>query len=296
MVLRLLIPFLSLIPLGILAGVVRAWTALQAPRDFRSSAQTRRSLRLPGESAREKIEELDGQITHCLGFAFALLPLLLLAYLVSARNFAGSDPSLWVSWAVFAFAAFIWLAVRLILLTKQRQNWRLGLSGETLVGEELNRLLKADCQIFHDLPLADNWNIDHVVVAPSGVYAVETKCRRKQEKGTRTQRCYEVIYDGHGLQFPHYYNTAMITQAQFQASRLSQLLTEALDTNISVTPILALPGWLIRRETPEGMAVMNPNQELGDFILSRPRSRLSPDALSTIAAHLDQRCRDVEFR
>lgn len=45
-------------------------------------------------------------------------------------------------------------------------------------------------------------SLDHVIVAPSGVYAVETKTRRKR-KAPPGKKDNEVIFDGNALAFPH---------------------------------------------------------------------------------------------
>jgi len=51
------------------------------------------------------------------------------------------------------------------------------------------------CHVFHDVPMEPYGNIDHVIVAHSGIYAVETKPSR-QRKAPDRQRDYEVIFDG----------------------------------------------------------------------------------------------------
>ena len=60
-----------------------------------------------------------------------------------------------------------------------------GFAGERAVAEELNQLIRAGCYVFHDVPMAPYGNIDHVLVTPKGIYAVETKARRKRERPRR---------------------------------------------------------------------------------------------------------------
>ena len=47
------------------------------------------------------------------------------------------------------------------------------------MAEELNRLILGAAEYFHDVPMEPYGNIDHVLVAPTGIYAVETEARRK---------------------------------------------------------------------------------------------------------------------
>ncbi len=288
---QILFPLLSILPLGLLAIVVRLWRGWDAARGAQWPVREK-SLHRPGESTRKRIEQLDRQIQDLAGLGFALLPILGASYFFSIRNAINPPPSIWVPHLAVAVIAYTWVFVRLARLLGQRRHLRLALSGEKTVGGELNHLIADNCRVFHDFPLAANWNIDHVVVAPSGVYAVETKSRRKGPF-CRTQRPHEVVYDGEGLQFPRYYDREMLGQAQRQADRLSQFLTDALEAHVPVTPVLALPGWLVRREASNGVEVLNEYQLHSLSSASRPSS-LSADAVARIAAQLDGRCRDVE--
>lgn len=67
------------------------------------------------------------------------------------------------------------------------------------MGEELNQLMLTGCRVFHDVPNDPYGNIDHVLVASSGVYAIETKTRRKKEAAGKD--AHKVTFDGHLLRF-----------------------------------------------------------------------------------------------
>lgn len=41
--------------------------------------------------------------------------------------------------------------------------------------EEINQLMRQGFTTFHDVPAEPGFNIDHVIVGPTGVFAVETK-------------------------------------------------------------------------------------------------------------------------
>jgi hypothetical protein len=58
-------------------------------------------------------------------------------------------------------------------LDKQRLDWRKGAVGETLVALKLNDFPN-DFWVIHDLATPCG-NLDHVVVGPTGVYAIDTK-------------------------------------------------------------------------------------------------------------------------
>ena len=117
------------------------------------------------------------------------------------------------------------------------------------MGEELNQLMRSDYHVFHDVTNAPYGNIDHVLVGPTGVYAVETKTRRKREEPGR--EAHVVIFDGSALHFPHGGGGAAerkcLEQARHQASRLSDLLSKAVGEPVAVQRC-SRAGWLVERK------------------------------------------------
>jgi hypothetical protein len=90
----------------------------------------------------------------------------------------------WLAWAS-AFNTLQWvlaitLLVRLVWLARlrtpadQAAMWAAGVSGESIVAQELARL-SSDHVVIHSLPLAGCGDADHVVVGPAGVVTIETK-------------------------------------------------------------------------------------------------------------------------
>jgi hypothetical protein len=110
-------------------------------------------------------------------------------------------------------------------------NHRLGLLGEQVVGLILDRLSSDSIRVFHDLevnePGKKPWNIDHVVLTPAGVFAIETKTRRKpKDTGSGEVVGHKVVYDGYQLLFPAPMKADRfgIDQAQRNATWLSDNL------------------------------------------------------------------------
>jgi hypothetical protein len=92
----------------------------------------------------------------------------------------------------------------------------------------------------------EGFNIDHVVIAPRCVYAVETKSFRKP-RGSDDKSHYKVAFDGTALRFPDFVDTKAVEQARRQAQWLARYLRESLGQEIPVVPAVALPGWWIER-------------------------------------------------
>src|SRR5690606_40666248 len=107
----------------------------------------------------------------------------------------------------------------------QKEQARDGLVAERVTGMQLNRLVANGCIVLHDLPCGD-FNIDHVVIAPRGVYAVETKSFRKPKAGS-TANPNKVLFDGSMLKFIDFSTKAPLEQARRQAKFLAALIRES---------------------------------------------------------------------
>ncbi|MBE7157465.1 MAG: NERD domain-containing protein [Rhodospirillales bacterium] len=267
------------------AGKLRRW---RLARQKLRAPVAEKLLRAPGESLRRKLEVLEEDISSEVAVGFVLPPIYVGLILLQARKLP------LVPWLVGIYTAvgLIGLGVicwRINRLAMKRQAYRLGLSGERAVGEELNQLMLAGCRVYHDVPNDPYGNIDHVLIAPSGVYAVETKTRRKKEG----KDMHKAVFDGHSLRFvdgPHEH--ACLDQAKQQAGRLSDWLSKAVGEAVEVRPVLALPGWFVDRQGRGDVIVVS-----GKAVASLVKGRAVLDAakITRIAHQLDQLCRDVEF-
>jgi hypothetical protein len=158
-------------------------------------------------------------------------------------------------------------------------------------GEELNQLMLRGCRVFHDFP-AERFNIDHVVVEPRGVFAVETKGRAKPVRG-RGREDATVTYDGNLLLFPTWQERQPVEQASRQAVWLAKWLTSAVGEPVTVHAAISLPGWYVDRKA----AAVSPNvfNPRNATFLAEPAGdkELSASLIQRIAHQVEQRCRDV---
>jgi hypothetical protein len=242
-----------------------------------------RLLRPPGESLRIKLDSLNERINLALLFAM-LVPAGMALGIPDLTNLTTLTIFFIVSGLCF---------LPLVFVLKKYRNYSLGYSGERAVGEELNQLLRDGCHVFHDYPADPKWNIDHIVVAPSGVFLIETKTRRKK-RAPKGKREHEIIYDGETLEFPHCRDTYGLDQAKRNAKWLSRELTSATGEPVYVKPILTFPGWFIIVRGKGDVMVWNPKQ-IRQVILENSPQKLSEAQRQRIVHQLDQKCRDVEF-
>ena len=186
-----------------------------------------------------------------------------------------------------------WLARRLFCIITKRRNAALGFYGERAVAEELNQLMLDGCRVFHDVPMEPYGNIDHVIVSRTGVYAVETKTRRKRPARPGKHE-FAVVFNGKELEFAHCIDTHGIEQSRQQADRLRSYLTKAVGEPIAVSPILTLPGWMVTSRVNSKMRVVNP-KAIRHVVIRREGWALSEQLMQRVAHQLDQKCRDVEL-
>lgn len=235
-----------------------------------------------GESVRLKIESLSEEIDPWL-------MTLMFAPVVCAIVLA-LQPLGWVVGIFFFLLCAIFSALverKLTPLVKQRAAYRLGFQGERFVAEELNQLMADGFRVFHDVPF-DTYNIDHVIVGKSGVFAIETKAKRKKVKhGAERHR---VVFDGVRLEFPAGWNTSWLEQVRLNATTLSKWLRSASGEPVRAEPILTVPGWWIEPKGKGDVHVLNPKQIRG-LVRSMPQNALNEPQIQRIAHQLEEKCK-----
>ena len=253
---------------------------------FRKNPINMDLLRSPGESLREQIEDKKLDIDTYLTMIPVLPLLLYISYLQSSKSIFYS--------LVLSCSGVICIVIatyKLKNLIKIKTKLSLGYDAELSIGQELNTLMRDGYYVFHDIP-AENYNIDHVVVSATGVFAVETKGRSKPIKKDGTSE-FKVKYDGKQLNFPNWVETKPLEQAKRQANSLQKWLSNAVGEAVEVKPILAIPGWYIERTGNQGIIVINGKNPLSIFGKSNG-SELNEKLISQVAYQLDQRCRTVK--
>jgi hypothetical protein len=286
---QIIILLISLCPSLLFVLVLTIWKKYQAKKN--NAPFTDNFLRSPGESLFSQIQDLNEKINDSL-MEFVFIPVVIG---VGTSAMIPAAPSMFnktvVIAAICAFIIFLIIYIfKMLRLIKQRRLLRLGYDGEVSAGQELNQLMLDGYNVYHDFQ-ANKFNIDHVVVGPDAVYAIETKTRSKPR--VRNNRSnHKVISDGKTLQFPDYSLSDFINQADRQAKWLQKWLSSAVAEAVQVKPIVLLPGWFIERSRPDGVPVFNPKQ-VRQFLAQK--EKLMPQSLRTRIIHqLEQKCRDIE--
>jgi len=215
----------------------------------------------------------------------------MLPYVVYSAAFFGYAVAEWlrslaripynpILYTFVAVAVMTFSVYRLLALRQRVRNLELGRDGERTVAEILDQLKARGCAVFHDILGAD-FNIDHVVIAPQGVYAVETKTIRKPPGA-------EISYKGDELVAGSLViGKAPLVQAEAEARWLASILESVLTTRYEVKPVLLFVGWFVQpmpRSMKDRAWVLNP-KALPSFIENEPVS-LSIEDMKSIVFHL----------
>ena len=249
-------------------------------------------MRSPGQSLLQEIEDLNEKITEYI-VCLLSVPLGMYAFYVSylfVKQGGVKASDLGIFGGVMA-VFILFCLYKTSRLLAQRRRARLGYDGEVAVGQELNQLLREGYYVFHDVP-AEEFNIDHIAVGRKGVFAIETKARSKPTSENR-QKDATVEYDGRALHFPKYTDTKILEQAEHQEKWLSKWISSAVGEDIAARAIVALPGWLVKRTSSEGISVVDPKRFASFFEHVGPRE-LSDEMIERIVHQLDRKCRDVD--
>ncbi|MBL9137557.1 MAG: NERD domain-containing protein [Verrucomicrobiales bacterium] len=161
------------------------------------------------------------------------------------------------------------------------------------MAEQLRELLPSGYRVFHDFPGGPNWNVDHVVVGPAGVFAIETKTRRRHNP-LPGRRANQVIFNGSDtLEYAWCNDGKAIPQARTNAKSLTRFLTSSTGDNVAVVPLVALPGWFVTLRAKCDVPILSGRQVVG--FIQKERRSLDEAQAQRIYHQLEQKCRDVEL-
>ncbi len=247
-------------------------------------------LRSPGETLNEKLMDISDELM------ISLLSLLIFPFVIYSTYLSLTFHGAHFNLLSLILCISVTLSIMVFYLYKTakylklRRITRLGYEGEIAVGQELNQMMRQGYYVYHDL-IADKFNIDHIVVGPAGVFAVETKARSKPTSDDRKADA-NVVYDGKSIRFPRWTETKPLEQARNQAAWLEKWLSSATGEMVQVKPVVALPGWFVKRTAKEGIPVINPKQFSG---LARyfNGNGLNEVQIKRIVHQIDQRCRNI---
>lgn len=245
-------------------------------------------LRAPGQSLDELRNDylLDRLLSPALGALF--LTVLWLQDLW--RSHWDVPPMPWLT-GIFAGIAVAYASWKITKTLPQMRNLRLAIEGERSVGQGLESLRSEGYAVYHDI-LGDDFNVDHVLVGPAGVFTIETKTWSKPQSGEA-----KVLVDGDSISVngrPP--SRDPVPQARAQAAWIAGVLQRSTGREFPVSPVIVFPGWWVEiKSKPSRLWVIN-DKALPKF-LAREKLRLAEDQVTMARSHLEAFIRSrMQFR
>lgn len=284
-----------------LAGVVLAFISTLSVLAFwrarlaRAGPRGERELgHSPGQALRDALSQAGLDAAEYAALSLFLLPLGASTY-AAWWTVTGAAPErdATLLTGAAALALQLWVLWRLWASLRRSRRLRYGYEAELVAGQELNGLGGLGYYVFHDVPLGDRaTKVDHVLVGPAGVFAVETEARAR--RNGQAER--EVTYDGTTLCFARRRETAPLERAVALAARVREWLAAEVGEPLSVQPVVVLPGWRVRRTDVSGIPVMAASRIRHYFARLRPRTGMSDALIERVAHCLEARCQGMALQ
>jgi hypothetical protein len=184
---------------------------------------------------------------------------------------------------VAAVLASGWATLKLVRGARQIRQLRQGRDGERIVAEVLDTIREEGFRVFHDI-IGPNFNVDHLLVGPRGIYVIETKTIKKPHSPNAT-----IWYDGETVSLAGLTpERDPIKQASALAKWIADLVQESSGKSYPVRPVVLYPGWYVERlkNLSPYVWVLNP-KALPAFIQNEPVA-VEDDEVAVIAFHLSR--------
>lgn len=247
-----------------------------------------RPLRVPGQSVEE---ERDRVITDGVQqWLFMALFLVVMAALEWYRYFVNLKPSP-VLYTALAIGMCGFAAWRIRGALPKIRALRQARDGERAVGQFLEEMRADGYRVFHDL-MDEEFNVDHLLIGPAGVFTIETKTWSKPAKGGA-----EIHFDGEIITAAGFTpERDPVVQAKSQARWVRKLLGESAGKALFVRPVVVFPGWFVVNAsgTFKDVWVLEP-KALPAFLRKEP-IRLEESDIRLLAYHVSRFVRTQESR
>jgi hypothetical protein len=198
-----------------------------------------------------KLPQVAGQHARSRAQALAMRMIAIISLALIVLLTAG----LLLGWRGWLLIAIELGAISAMVIANRRfgprfDRWLQGAQGEELVGEILERLQADGWHVTHDVSLGRG-NIDHVLVGPAGIFAIETKSHRGR------------------ISIDHL-DQRMLAQAYAEKKLLERI------TGLKVQPLLVFSdAWLVGRVPAQRRGVTVLPARMLAWFLSRRRPTLS---------------------
>ena len=237
------------------------------------------ALRNPGQSLDEEIRRL---LVEDFTYYLFMVGIFFVIVLTECIRWLNNSPPAPILYTLVAAPVIIYAGRKAFLAKRKIRNLELGREGEKAVGQYLDKLREEGYQVFHDI-VADGFNLDHVLIGPSGVFAIETKTISKP-----SNREAVVQYDGEKVTVAGFEpDRDPVQQVKASAKWLEQLIEESTGKRFKVRPVILYPGWFIAKQ-PKGAEVWVLNPKGLPAFLKNENSAISAEDVHLVSYHLSR--------
>jgi hypothetical protein len=248
-----------------------------SPDNEKVSPLKEKPLRLPGQSGDEMLDKKRDKLDE---YFLMVMAAFAIAFWEWWHHWLKVPPQPWP--ATVLLIIVILLAVKKTYQYRtEAKNIKQGRDGERIVAEQLEKLRVHGYRILHDL-VAGNFNVDHVIVGPAGIFAVETKTPSKVGRGNRIEFDGEHIFINGKRFAPN-----PIQQAEANAKWIYGILKSSAGKSFWVTPIVTFPDWsVLVKKRESDLLVLNHKQIEG--ALTNRKTTLNDEEVSMATFHLER--------
>lgn len=248
-------------------------------------------LQPAGFRIRRRLDRQRDRLRAACG-ALAVLPLMFLAVLLAWPGELDADPTR-LRWAAMLSAAIvivIYLFGTLVRCALRLRRTRADLAARLALSHALERVMRRDFAVFHDVDFADVVT-DEIVVGRQGVFAL-TVFTLPGGSGAGAPAEFR---DGH-VALPDGRRIDVATACRRHANALSRHLSQALREQVPVTAVAVLPGWRITCSGQPPFPVVSERNV--DMITewTGPDRYLLDEQVDAIQSYLTERSRDPRYR
>jgi len=199
---------------------------------------------------RDEFDRLSTSQSIYLGGALVFAVLFTAAYVLQAEQLFVGYPD----WQLYIQLGFLFLTVgfatyqlgKTIIVRRQVKFLQ---DANIAIGHQLQQISRGITQVFHDLETSAGV-IDHVVIAQTGLYAINVVARRAPGDAS-------VRLHGNALQFSNANGDESIVDIAARARRLEKEFSDLLGHQVKVRSVIAAPGWEIVEQTNEDHLLVN---------------------------------------
>lgn len=269
-------------------GLGRLWQSLAA-RWRRRTPFAEQMIYPAGERFRRPLSRTRDLTTLYLAALAVTAVVFVTVYLLAPPALGRNLPD----WTLLLMSPFLLVAVGGCAyqgwqLLRRRRRYQLAYDADVAVGNALRLAAVRGGCVFHHVPAAQGAAIDHVIVAPHGVFAVNVTVH--EGIGGRVEfRNKQLRFDGTPDNRP-------LADALRKAKWLSDSLSRAVGHPIKARAVLVVPGWEVQSQGGKECLIVNERNIAMISGWTRPDAYLMEDEVDRIAEYLSKYCRDANVR